>query len=115
MPALVLQGMGTRTPTTLFLRRPLVIVGVTKGPTGAVLGNCVVRLFRTETDGKVDREVSDPATGAYTVHANDTATYYVVATTLFTADNTLLTVDQSTPTADTTMLEGVTVNTLVGV
>lgn len=114
MPTLVLQGVGTRAATTLVLRRLYAIAGVTKAVGGGALGHVAVLVFRTATDVRVDRQISDPTTGTYTGVVYDRSNYYVVATTLYTGDSTFYTADQSTPTADTTEFEGATVNTLVG-
>jgi hypothetical protein len=51
--------------TPYFEERNLQISGVTKDSTGAVLGNCVVRLFDVSTWALLDTQISD-ANGNYT-------------------------------------------------
>lgn len=56
------------------------ISGVTKDSTGAVLGGCVVELFRTGDDVRLETVTSDPTTGAYSFSATGLAQdYFVVA------------------------------------
>lgn len=45
----------------------LMITGVTKDSTGAILGNAVVDLFKTGADNNLEEVVSDASTGAYSV------------------------------------------------
>lgn len=55
------------------------IAGVTKDSAGAILGGCVVQLFRTVGDAFVTEVVSDPTTGAYSIPAGPGESYYIVA------------------------------------
>lgn len=58
----------------------LIISGVTKDSTGVILGSCVVSLFRTLDDLKIDYAISDAITGAYSfTTAGQGLTYYIVA------------------------------------
>jgi hypothetical protein len=74
------------------------ISGVTKDSTGAVLGSCVVHLFRTSGDLEIDMTTSDASTGAYSFSGVGLGeTYYVVAYKAGSPD-----------------VAGTTVNTLIG-
>ena len=55
------------------------IYGVTKDSAGAVLGNCVVDLFRTATDVLVESTVSDGSGNYSFLTATPAAQHYVVA------------------------------------
>lgn len=76
----------------------LYISGVTKDSAGAVLGSCVVELYRTLDDMPLEKVTSDAATGVYRFSAVGAGqSYYVVA------------YKQGSPD-----VAGTTVNTLVG-
>ncbi len=76
----------------------LLISGVTKDSTGAILASCTVTLFRTTTNLSLETVVSD-ANGVYVFSAIGVSeTYYVVAYKVGSPD-----------------VAGTTVNTLVGV
>lgn len=74
------------------------IAGITKDSTGAALGNCVVEMFRTVDDVRLDRTTST-ASGAFEFRSAGLApnTYYLVAYKVGSPD-----------------VAGTTVNTLVG-
>jgi hypothetical protein len=56
------------------------ISGVTRDSGGAVLGSCVVHLFRTADDLLFEQVTSDATTGAFTVSSVGLAeSYYLVA------------------------------------
>lgn len=55
------------------------ITGVTRDSTGTILGSCMVDLFRTVDDVKVDSYTSDATTGVYTLSAVGPGPFYVVA------------------------------------
>ena len=55
------------------------IDGVTRDSAGAILGSCVVKLFRTSDDTLAGTTTSDATTGAYLFYAALGRTYYVVA------------------------------------
>lgn len=76
----------------------LIISGITKDSTGAVLGSCSVALYRTSDDCLMERRTSDASTGAYSFSAVGLSeTYYVVAYKAGVPD-----------------VAGTTVNTLIG-
>jgi hypothetical protein len=77
----------------------LLISGITKDSTGAILGSCVVELYNTRTDLPLEKVTSDASTGAYSFSSvGGGQTYYVVAYKAGAPD-----------------VAGTTVNTLVGV
>lgn len=80
-----------------FNATSLYISGVTRDSTGAVLGGCVVQLFRTSDDAIIAEQVSDGSTGAYSFPILVGGPFYVVAYKAGTPD-----------------LAGTTVNTLTG-
>lgn len=87
------KSIGPIAPISLF------ISGVTKDSAGAILGSCVVKLYRTLTDQELEATVSDSVTGAYSFNSvGPGLTYYVVA---------------YKPGAPDVM--GTTLNTLVGI
>lgn len=55
------------------------ITGVTRDSTSAVLGGCVVQLFRTIDDLLMGEAVSDATTGYYTLSAVGPGPFYIVA------------------------------------
>lgn len=55
------------------------ITKVTRDNTGAILGGASVKLFRTDEDLVLEREISDPATGAFTLSVFDAGYYYYTA------------------------------------
>jgi hypothetical protein len=75
---------------------PYAIRGVTKDSAGAVLGNCVVQLFKTDDDAFLGQTTSD-ANGAYVLYASPTIQHYLVAYLAGSPD-----------------VSGTTVNTVVG-
>lgn len=75
----------------------LLVSGVTKDSTGAVLGSCTVTLYRTLDDQVMERVTSDAITGAYSFSAIGLSEQYYVA---------------ALNSAGT--LAGITVNTIVG-
>lgn len=76
----------------------LIISGVTRDSTGAILGSCSVALYRTSDDVLMERVTSDNSTGAYSFSAVGLSeTYYVTAYKAGAPD-----------------LAGTTVNTLTG-
>lgn len=88
--------MAARAP--MPIQPAIFITGVTRDKTGAVLGSCVVHLFRTDSDLIVQATTSD-GSGNYTFSMVGLGTkYYVVAYLPGSPD-----------------LAGTTVNTLVGV
>lgn len=113
MPNLVVQGQTAALRSTLVLRRPYKITGLTRTSAGVLTSFCEVHLFKTSNDTQVDLQLSD-VSGSYAVTCYDNQAYYIVATTTYTADTTSWTADSSLPTADATEMAGVTVNTLVG-
>lgn len=72
------------------------LTGITRDNAGAVLGNCLVKLFRTGTDELVSQTVSD-ANGVYTIPASSLLNHYLVVYKAGAPD-----------------VAGTTVNTLVG-
>lgn len=74
------------------------ISGVTRDSSGAALGSCVVKLYRTATDVLVDSTVSDGSGNYSFPNVTPGDTYYVVAYLAGSPD-----------------VEGTTNNTLVGV
>jgi hypothetical protein len=87
------QSIGVVVPARLS------ISGITKDSTGAVLGSCVVALFRTVANVFVESTTSDPVTGAYAFSTVGSGqAYYVVAYKPGSPD-----------------VAGTTVNTLAGV
>lgn len=55
-------------------------VGVTRDQYGSIMGNCVVKLFRTSDDLLIDQTTSDPTTGAFLLNtAYYPTTHYIVA------------------------------------
>jgi hypothetical protein len=72
------------------------ISGVTRDSTGAVLGNCVIDLFRTADDSVAARTESD-GSGNYKIYASSELTHYAVAYKAGSPD-----------------VAGTTVNTIVG-
>src|SRR3954454_12263498 len=73
------------------------ISGVTRDSTGAALGSCTVKLYRTATDVLVDTTVSDVSGNYSFPNVTPGDTYYVVAYLAGSPD-----------------VEGTTNNTLVG-
>jgi len=74
------RGMGP--PVIGRLPRPTALYalsGITLDSTGAPLGSCTTKLFRTDTDVKVAEQTSDATTGAFTFYADLGTAYYVVA------------------------------------
>lgn len=73
IPAIVV-GMLPLVPTVLL------ISGVTRDSTGAVLTSCTVTLYRTLDDAVMERVTSDAVTGAYSFRAIGLSeSYYVMA------------------------------------
>lgn len=99
----------------VILRRIRSISGVTRNSIGAVLPSVAVHLFRTSDDLNIADDTSDPTTGAYTFFVPSTDPYYVAGFKNFTADDALRTADTGALTADVSVIEGVTANTLIGV
>ena len=60
-------------PATFFT-----LAGFTRDSTGAILGTCVVDLFRTADDVKIDGTTSD-SVGAFVVRGNRGVNHYLVA------------------------------------
>jgi hypothetical protein len=83
--------------TPFSTRGPATVTGVTKDSTGASLAACTVTLFCTNNNAPQSSTVSD-GSGNYTLTANVSGPYYVVAYKAGAPD-----------------VEGTTVNTLVGV
>lgn len=71
--------------------------GVTRDSAGAILGSCVVQLFRTEDDSYQGQTFSDATTGAFTFQILEGGPFYIVAYKAGGPD-----------------VAGTTVNTLVG-
>lgn len=70
-------------PPFRFFRRTtnlgvMFISGVTKDSTGATLGGCTVKLFRTDNDTLYAQMISD-ASGNYSFSVPNDTTYYVVS------------------------------------
>ena len=64
---------------SVFRSASLLIVGITKDHTGAVLPGCTVKLFRTSDDVYVASAISN-AVGRYVLSTSgDNGPYYVVA------------------------------------
>ena len=60
--------------------RLMSISGFTQNSAGAVLGNCIVKLFLTAGDIELGTTISNSVTGAFTVTSyTDSATCYIVA------------------------------------
>lgn len=78
-------------------RGPVTVTGVTKNAAGTALGGCLVAIYATPTNAVIETGVSD-GSGNYTLSANVSGPYYVVAYLAGAPD-----------------VEGTTVNTLVGV
>lgn len=84
-PGLGVPGRGQGLPAFLFGRLPrppqqLALSGVTRDSSGAVLGSCVVSLYRASDDLLMERVTSDAVTGAYSFSTLGLgANYYVVA------------------------------------
>lgn len=55
------------------------ITGVTKDSSGAVLGSCTVKLYRTSDDVELLSTVSDAITGAYVFYNASAGPFYLVA------------------------------------
>jgi hypothetical protein len=53
------------------------VSGITRDTNSAVLPSATVILFRTADDLKMDKDISDPNSGAYALHTSDTGTHYV--------------------------------------
>ena len=73
------------------------ISGITKDSTGAALGGCTVKLYRTSDDVLLGTTVSDATTGEYKFNASHCCAQYLVAYKAGSPD-----------------VAGTTVNTLVG-
>jgi hypothetical protein len=96
------------------LRRILTIAGVTRDDTGAPLGFVDVALMRSADSVNILRGTS-AADGTYQFSVPGTTQYYVAAFKPYTVDDATGTADSTAFTADLTVREGVTANTLVGV
>ncbi len=95
--------LGTQ-PSVVHPQKPMpakywVVSGVTKDSTGAVLGSCVVQLFRTIDDGIMDEITSNASTGAFEFRSasNPSNTHYVVAYKAGAPDVAGTTVNTITP------------------
>jgi hypothetical protein len=55
-----------------------VVIGISRDSTGAALGNCVVKLYRTWDDVMINQTVSD-GSGNFSLYALTSGPYYVVA------------------------------------
>lgn len=79
-----LGGIGTAVTRVIFRSRAqaatsIYLAGVTKDSAGAILGSCVVQLFRTTDDAIIAETTSDPVTGAYSFSPGVGGPFYVVA------------------------------------
>lgn len=70
---------GILTPVQGVQPKPIVISGVTRDNTGATLGSCVVDLFRTMDDVKVDTTTSDVSGNFFFYTVSGGQYYYAVA------------------------------------
>ena len=116
MPNVRLLRQPLLAPTTTLKLRPLnAIGGITRGPSGVILGQSSVRAYSKPNDMISSRETSDPTTGQYTASVLDLAAYYVVAIQDASFDSTLLTWDSGSATFDRTQsVGGVTGNATQG-
>lgn len=96
------------------LRRTLTIAGTTRDAAGSPLGSVAVALVRTSDALLIGTATSD-ANGSYLFSVPSTTPYYVAAFKNYTIDADTGTADSTALTADVTVREGVTANTLVGV
>lgn len=60
-------------------RKQEAIAGITKDATGAALGGCTVKLYRSLDDVMIATMVSDASTGAYSFDNPASGPFYVVA------------------------------------
>lgn len=74
---------------------------VTRDSTGAILQQAVVKLFRTDEDLILEREISDPVTGAFTLSVFDAGYYYYTSVRETTADAGWWSADSGAILADT--------------
>jgi len=59
---------------------PSTINGITRDSVGAILGGCIVWLFRTSDKSFIGEAISDPVTGIYSFDVDDDITEYFIRT-----------------------------------